>query len=304
MLISNGISWLAYDDLKASDLFQKTFDGRRDTRRMAAVEWYRKLNVAYQKDPEAFDVLHPLAPRLEQQERICRYSLSAANDKTTEAESGLSQDIAYQSAIIGLLGFSFFKNPAADCLWNILDLRSSVTLQGRALMSLAVLSIQVPPSRNDMFVTFVRSPDASLRKVSAFAAGILLKSKDSRNQVEPSLLELLSDYDSDVRWNAAFAFARWGTKQGQQVFEEIVWYAENINKNGMLVSSSQEKNLRELTGGSQNLTAPRLNALEQAFALMVPLEFSELNKKLSVIAQNHPHLKVRLAAKNALTIKP
>ncbi len=296
LLIWKGMSWLAHDDLSPQELYQQTMDGRRDSRRMAAMEWHRKLLIENQKNPKAFDGMNLLSPKIEQQEQLCRVLQNSISGESNP----MSGDEAFQSAVVGVLGFSYFREPAAKCLWTFIRMAPSSYLRAQSLLSLSRLALPLPSSEDDLFTNLPQDSDPYLRKIGAFSMGVLVQDPERRSRFEKILGEFLLDADESVRWNAAFSLARWNSMRGEKVFKEIFQIVENTGKDGRI--SPQSQGVDENPNGKNvtYLTEAQLLAIEQAFSLVAQISWEPFMKKLSVIADSHPQIKVRLAAKKAL----
>ncbi len=297
LLIWKGMSWLAYDDLSGAELYQQSMDGRRDVRRMAAVEWARKLAIEAQSaerkggDDSGIGELQmtELTPRLEQQQKICQVL-----ELSSTGASPMSGDDYYRSALVNVLGFSYIKPAAASCLWNLLETQSSLRVP--ILVSLSRLRQPIPLQRRKLLENLLKDSDLSSRKIGAYIVGVLADSSSDREYFGPTLLAFLQDSNEGVRWNAAFALASWGRQEGESVFDQIFSYANSVGSDGHILRA-------EVDGASSSavLTEDRLNAIREAFRIVAKMNWEKYLQKLAVISQEHSHLKIRLAAKDALS---
>ena len=282
-----GMGWIAREDLSASELYARSLDGRADSKRMAALEWGRRLHL-YESRGQKENVLR-LAPDTAQVKRLSDILKQSVGVRES---SEAAPDSAYLGGLATVLGFARFAPAARDGLAEVLFAirpREWTELQIPLILSLARLQLPISSPLSERLLVVLSEEDPALRKSGVFAVGVLAQSAESRESFRTRVIELVSDAVSDVRWNAGFALARWGDPAAEPILEELVELALRVRRDATLEGDSGEV-----------LTESILLSVQQAFRLIGERPAGALKQKLSVIAREHPHLKLRQAAISAL----
>ncbi len=132
------------------------------------------------------------------------------------------------------------------------------------------------------------SPEASLRKIAAYALGFL-----AGDEPAAALKTALGDSDRDVRYNAAVALGRRGAKEAVPLLKEMLSQsaleqsikAENDSEKSAIIETIQLQAIHAIRSASANqpelLTAlrPEVEALTKSGLVKVRTEAEELLKK-------------------------
>jgi hypothetical protein len=282
-----GIGWLAREDLSATELYSRSLDGRQDSKRMAALEWARRLHL-YESRGQKLDVTR-LSPDPLQSKRLSEIVRAGLQSRGSTSEQ---IDVTYLSGLVTVIGFSRFPPPALQELEALLaqiPIREWSELQIPILLAMARFQTPLTRSSEERLLQVLSEDDPALRKTAVFTVGVLAQSAESREFFRPRVLELRSDSVSDVRWNAGFALGRWRDPSAMPVLKELVDLAARVRRDGHIEGEDAEV-----------LTESLLLSLEQAFRLIGEASDPELTQKLAVISREHPHLKLRQAAISAL----
>jgi hypothetical protein len=282
-----GIGWLAREDLTTSELYSRSLDGRQDSKRMAAIEWGRRLHL-YESRGQNSDVTR-LSPDPLQSKRLAEIVRASLKFGGSNAEQ---VDAIYLGGLVTVIGFSRFAPPALQDLEALLaeiPVREWTELQIPILLALARLQTPVSKVSEERLLKVLSEEDPALRKTAVFTVGVLAQSSESRDFFRARVLELCSDPVSDVRWNSGFTLGRWRDPQAQPVLKELVDLAGRVRRDGHI--DGEESGV---------LTESLLLSMDQAFRLIGESPDSELAQKLAVISREHPHLKIRQAAISAL----
>ncbi|MEO5668285.1 MAG: HEAT repeat domain-containing protein [Bdellovibrionota bacterium] len=284
------IGWIAHEDLSPGDLYARTLDGRADSKRMASLEWARRLHL-FESREQNQDKLR-LAPDAAQTKRFSEIIKQAIAGKGTSQEA---PDATYLGGLATVIGFSRFPTSAHQELSEIFvatPVREWVEVQIPVILALTRLQMPLAPNAEAHLLEALGEEDPALRKVAVFAVGVLAQSSESRAFFRPKLLEIRSDSVSDVRWNAGFALGRWQDPEAEPVLKELLDLASRVRRDATIEGE-----------GDEVLTESLLLSIEQAFRLIAQRPAGPLKEKLAVIAHEHPHLKLRQAAISALQLR-
>jgi hypothetical protein len=255
---------------------------------MAALEWARRLHLYEERSQ--IEERPNLAPDFNQSKRLTDI-VKLQISQTSPAQEGV--DTPYLGGLITVVGFSRLPDPAAQELGKLLlDIRVGewIELQIPILLSLSRLGRAPSSELNERLLKVLSEEDPALKKMGIFAAGVLAQSPEARSFFLPRLLELRHESTADLRWNAAFALARWGHfAEAEPVLKELLELASHVQRDATIADAPQEV-MSEWTFAS----------LDQAFRLVARGGSEDLRQKLAVIARGHPHLKLRQSAISAL----
>lgn len=297
---------MAGDSSNVQELYARVQDGTRQSQRIAALSWNQKLQEASYRSQD--DTLLSFSPDISQTER-----LSAILKERIEKMYGSfsEEDQLYVSAVVQILSFS--RVPTLSEL-SFSDLIKDTRFKDMApqikihiFLALSRLSPrlgpEIPmldPEVSEKILAEFNSSDSGVRKAAVYAAGLLLGPTDSETQdsrLRAGMRALLSDSAEDVRWNAAFALGRWADDDhALSSLSDILDLAASFDRSGHISGIE-----------GRALTESLLQTFAQAFSMAARFHRSgrfggvlELHQKLSVIAREHPHLKIRQAALAAL----
>jgi hypothetical protein len=274
--ITWGMGWLATESPPMQELYLRSLDGSREVKRAAATEWARQLHSAVDRDRA--DLLAEMKPSNEMAFRLGEILVKQAEPDAREP------DVIYMGALATVLGFADQSSQATQELLKALELLGLDRLpEAQVYLVLALARVGgVPDEQMSFVLARVASPEAAVRKATAYAVG-LLGGRPLSVEAQDALIRLLEDLTADVRWNAAFALARQGNRAGFKVLQELLESAQKSDREGGEVLS--------------------LNALEvyrEAMRASVSLGDPELVRSVGQIAHDHPNLKLRQAAKEQL----
>jgi hypothetical protein len=287
MMIFGGMGWLAREDLSAAELYSRSLDGRRDAKRMAILEWARRLHLYESRDQVR--QVQRLAPDLNQSRRLGEV---LRQELGRRAGGGESAEAAYLGGLVTVLGFSRAPVPAVRDLEEALISirpREWSEVQIPLVLALSRLGLPLTQAGEERLLLVLSENDPALRKSGVFAVGVLAQSPQSRQVFHARVLELRRDFVSDVRWNAGFTLGRWRDPAAEPVLAELVELAQNVRRDATIESEPGEVMSESL-----------FLSLAQAFQVIAQLNLAELREKLAVISREHPHLKLRQAAISAL----
>jgi hypothetical protein len=264
-------SWLAFEKTSKPEIFQKLRESKEQEKLLAAQEWLRQLlagNKAWTPSPTE--------------------SLYLISELEAAAERLQYENPVKFASLVGVLGFSEDKDTMRARLVEVLDKvkieapENFVQAQILGLLSLARMAPLKGDGEEAYFASAAKSPDSSLRKAFAFASGLLLEGSDPfAEQVKETLRELLRDESLEVRWNAAFSLARVRDPAAIGPIDALLDEAARVGSEG-----------------GEALTQAKLDLFTETFRAAINLGEMKLRDKVSRISQEHPHLKLRQAAKN------
>ena len=284
--IYKGMSWLAHDDLTVTELYSRSLDGRSDSRRFAAVEWARKLQIR-RSGGRDFTMY---VPNLVQQEQLCR----VLNELSRSETHPMKNDEVYHGALANVLGFSAIQKTAQDCLVKLI-LSEWPSEQFLIQAQLAIGSMEDVALNRD-WAEFSRNllqdSRPSIRKATVFALGARLILPSDKKAFLPDLERLLFDENLDVRWNSALVVGSFGSLRALELYRGLLIWVSGIEASGEYSG--------DLKQWPPALSEIHLSFLEKAFRQIDHLGPEEMQDEIRNIADEHPQLKIRLAAKNAI----
>lgn len=270
-----GMGWLATESMPPRELYARSLDGSQELKRMAATEWARQLHRAAElKQAKKLDFLRP--------DPSMTLRLSEVLLQQSRSGSEPPSDPLYLSALATVLGFAPPESRpqvAQRLVESLSQLEESMLdLQVYVVMALARLGVGPVPELYER----AGAGDSALRKVVAYALGVLERSPLSV-QAQDALIGLSEDSVEDVRWNAAFALARHGNRAGYEIIQELLENADKSDRSRDEVLSTDD-----------------LLVYQEALSSAMLLGDPELVRKVEKMAQTHPNLKLRQAAKESL----
>lgn len=285
LLIFQGMSWLATENLDAQELYARTLDGRKESRTLAAVEWARQLNTLSSQGR----TVDELRPGILETQNLCSQLESLLEDKANL----MHKMEAYHGALAAVLSFSQVPPLANTCIENALisgKASEQLVIQGQ----LALARLAEPPGKAWMAWAekALEDPSPSVRKVTAFSLGRRVDAPALAADMKLKMRPLLFDSAMDVRWSAAAALGGWGFVDGQPVYSEVISWAQELDSNGLYQGESASM--------PSQLSPQYLPLLRQVFSLVVELELESLIELIQEISKTHPHVQVRLAAIDVL----
>ena len=289
-----GIYWafgrLAFENLSKSDLYGQVMRGQVDVRRMAALEWATKLQNAETS---------------EQSERLREYlptedEVAVLAQELTALESSMRPDSELIAGILGVLGHSYSVH-AQEALQKFLQKPRQADWAKAQVQAVIGLSRRQPDdSQNlEIFKGLVSAQgDPSLRKAIAYVLGFHGEGEMDTETwtTKASILEeLLRDETSDVRWNAAFSALRlhMDLAPANKVLLDLLGELSA----DVLVSNHSAERQNEWT--NKRDTYLEGIKLTRTIERGTPL-FDRVWVPLNQIAQGHPDLKIRQAAKESV----
>lgn len=263
--------WMFFDSINetesAETYAEQLSTGSRTTQRAAAVGWAQALSQAESfgdRGREKFLELRPDEAMTGSLYRLLRHQISEQNNE--------HQLVA---AIYSLLGYSASPERAKSSLSELLE-NQSVPEESAVFLAVALgrLGFDDAPKLQEWIFTQSKSQSEALRKAAALSLG---ESK-SLESLE-FLLRLLEDRDRDVRINAGFSLARRGHPAAIPLVEALLTQVKSENQ-------VTERALQTHT-----------QALKAASLLVKANTSGNLSALGQEIANSHPNLKIRQAAK-------
>lgn len=268
--------WVAFETPRREDLVAGILDGRLESRRMAAVDWLRRLHEAELRGNEK--ELGDLRPGLAELQalRPALLRLSACRD----------QDPSLLGTIPGIFGYGADADFALDSLRTFL---AGLLEEDCVPARVAALTALTRVSQTDFraqpdFLAAAAHFDPSVRKVGAFGLGLRFRSTvrtDGEAEAFQALERLLQDPVEDVRWNAALALAQLGEAPALRLVAELLSRAQNSGG--------------ALSEGDSLLYTETVRAAVRSHN-------GDLRRQVEDIASRHPNLKLRNEAKTALSL--
>ena len=270
IFVSWSFGWVAVESHTPTELYSRILDGRLEVRRMSAIEWAQQLGRASAGQVDAF------RPTPDQSLRLAEI-VAINRDWSTPPDAKLL------GAVATVLGYSTNSVKAREALIKFLNSLEPTELEEVQIFAILALA-RLGPDRAEEFEVFlnrVRHSDESVRKAVAYAMGsVLLKNAGTPNLVEAlreGLKVLLNDETADVRWNASFALARAGDNTGLPVLTQVLTEAS--------------------TAAPETITQEKLDLYLEALRVSGQIKAPDLRNLLREMAQKHPNLRIRQAAK-------
>lgn len=291
-----GIYWgfgrVAFESLNKRELYSQILRGQLEVRRMAALEWATQLQNA---DTESnIQKSRDFLPTDEE-------SLVLSQElKSLEASARPDTELA--AGILGVLGHSY-SSVAASALKDFLAKPRGPEWAKAQVQSVVGLSRRFAADADlvRLYENLLKqNPDTSVRKAIAYALGFVGEGEPTEEQWSQRrdlLQELLNDSENDVKLNASFSSLRLSMdlELGQSYVSDLI------------------------AGLAQDVQSPPDKAREKEIFLMreaylqalmladkINSRFASHGKVWSAIeevADGHPDLKIRQAAKVALKKK-
>lgn len=291
MIIFVAIYWsfgrVAFENLSKNDLYAQVMRGQVDVRRMAALEWATKLqNAETSGQSERFRDYLPTEEEV-----------SVLAQELVAAESSMRPDSELIAGILGVLGHSYSLR-AQEALQTFLQKPRQADWAKAQIQAVIGLSRRGSddPRNLEIFKTLLSlQSDPSVRKAIAYALGFHGEGEtDSETWTSKSALleQLLQDEVVDVRWNAAFSALRlhMNLPLANQTLMNLL---SELSADVSQPDHSAERQNEWINKRDTYLEAIRLS---QTIESTEPL-FEKVWTQVNQIAQGHPDLKIRQAAK-------
>ena len=266
--LSWSFGWIAVEKYSPDELFDKYQSSRPESRPLILVEWMRVLSQHSEKK----DYLP--TPLQEDKLRLDLQNLNFSEN----TERNLA------APLISLLGFSTQKEKT---LQIFLDFSQKLPLhQGLEAQIALIFGVGRLEIWNSQVQSFLESmqkdSDASVRKSLAYILGA--QKNWPRDVLKVYLIGLLNDQVEDVHWNAALSIYRLGFPDADPFLLQILqktWEPDFANRSTITLVEEQ--------------------LYSQVFATLKNTSNETLKNEVQKLAKNHPHVKLRRLALEALT---
>ena len=262
--------WMAVETPDTAALFTQITDGRVEMRRMAAVEWVRQLQMSDdRKDEVSLGQLRPSDDHL----RILGPDFVRSADCS-------GRDPVLMTSQATWLGYSRTPERGQELLRNFLQgLPGDSCIEARIMALASLIRLGVTDVDFSLIEAASESQDPSVRKIGTFGLGQLDRwSPELQKNAEARLKVLISDSVDDVRWNAAIALASRAPTEATPVLKQLLLRAK----------------------GQVTLTSSEFDLYREVFRAALRARDTELRSELMALSREHPHLKLRQAAKEIL----
>ena len=279
---------LAGEEIARSDVFSKLRDGRVEVKRMAARYWIQKLEeqeVWLSENSGELDFDKDWRPNeIEEKMILAEFRGRVGQEAAQNRESD-----QFLSSLVAIMGhFSERHSLQAESMIEAqlvagMESNSSAGWTVYGIISYARLLSKNKHWDSDTALSLAKllaqSSNVSVRKTLAFSLGL---SADSQGgEFNEILSHLLDDSEESVRWNSSFSLARLG----------------DLRAKDQLLKLFQDMDALKSDSG---VTELRMRVYQESIRAALKLGDPFLLEKARIIAQKHPHIKLRLIAKEIL----